>query len=187
MSLRAVLLPSIMCCLAFGQQSPPLTITTTSIPLGTVGLAYDATIFAAGSQPPYSWSLSGGTSLPAGLTLAPCSGCSGDNTAAFITGTPTAVGATSFYVRVSGGLEVVAQALTLTVVASKPAISSLSPNPVIVGEYGVSLVVSGSGFVVGSTVQWNGTSLVTTYVSTTQLTATVQQNLIAGAGTAQHR
>ena len=46
------------------------------------------------------------------------------------------------------------------------------------------MAVNGSGFVAGSTVQWNGVSLVTAYVGPTQLTATVPQNLVANAGTA---
>jgi uncharacterized protein (TIGR03437 family) len=46
------------------------------------------------------------------------------------------------------------------------------------------LTVNGTGFLAGATVQWNGTPLVTTYVSSGQLTAVVPANLAVGALTA---
>jgi Putative Ig domain len=63
-----------------------LSVTTSSVPNGTVGSAYSATLQASGGTSPYSWSLSGG-SLPAGLTLA---------TSGVISGAPTATGTSSF-------------------------------------------------------------------------------------------
>jgi len=65
--------------------SPPsseLEITTSSLPNGTVGQAYSATLNATDGTPPYTWSLTG-SPLPAGLSLSASSGA--------ITGTPTAV------------------------------------------------------------------------------------------------
>jgi predicted outer membrane repeat protein len=46
----------------------PLTITTTSLPEGTAGSPYSATLAASGGTTPYHWSLTSG-SLPAGLSL----------------------------------------------------------------------------------------------------------------------
>jgi hypothetical protein len=69
----------------------PLTLTTTALPAGTVNAVYSATLAAAGGIAPYAFSLTNGTSLPAGLTLAP-SGA--------ISGTPTTTGSTSFSVQV---------------------------------------------------------------------------------------
>jgi len=70
-----------------------LTITTNSpLSQGTVGSSYSQTLAASGGTTPYSWSLSSG-SLPAGLTLNPSSGAIG--------GTPSAVGNSTFTVRVS--------------------------------------------------------------------------------------
>jgi hypothetical protein len=51
--------------------------------------------------------------------------------------------------------------------------SPLSPVNALVGSPGFTLTVNGSNFVSTSTVQWNGTALVTTYVSAAQLTAAV--------------
>lgn len=71
---------------------PPLQITTTSLPSGTVGTAYSATLQASGGTPPYTWSISQG-SLPAWATLNPANGA--------ITGTPNAGGTTNFTVKVA--------------------------------------------------------------------------------------
>lgn len=59
----------------------PLAVTTTSLPAGTVGNAYTATLAASGGTSPYKWSLTGG-SLPPGLSLSAATGA--------ITGTPSA-------------------------------------------------------------------------------------------------
>ena len=65
---------------------------------------------------------------------------------------------------------------------AQAAISSLAPSSIAAGSASFSLVVNGSGFVSGSTVQWNGTDLPTSYVSPTQLNATVSANLVASQG-----
>jgi large repetitive protein len=67
-----------------------LTITTSSLPSGTVNTSYNATITASGGEPPYTFSLdSGSAALPAGLSFTPGS------PSATISGTPTATGTTS--------------------------------------------------------------------------------------------
>lgn len=58
-----------------------LTIDTTSLPSGTVGILYDVQLGASGGTPPYTWSIVGNDPTPApGLTLSP---------AGHITGTPS--------------------------------------------------------------------------------------------------
>jgi len=71
--------------------APPVAISTTSLPNGTVNVNYSATLSATGGTAPYSWSLSSG-SLPAGLTL---------SSSGSISGKPTATGQSSFTVRVT--------------------------------------------------------------------------------------
>lgn len=66
--------------------------------------------------------------------------------------------------------------------AAQPAISSLSPNGEYAGYPAFTLTVNGSGFASSAVVKWNGSSLSTTYVSSSQLTASVGANLIALAG-----
>jgi len=65
----------------------PVTITTTSLPNGTVGQSYTAPeLTASGGTSPYNWSRNNGSPLPQGLRLS-ASGA--------ITGTPTNAGTTS--------------------------------------------------------------------------------------------
>lgn len=63
-----------------------LAITTSSLPSGTVNVAYSATLSATGGQPPYTWSITG--SLPSGLTL--------NSSTGVISGTPTAAATDNF-------------------------------------------------------------------------------------------
>jgi hypothetical protein len=78
-------------------------------------------------------------------------------------------------------------ALTVTVGANPvatpaPGIASLSPAVVYAGSSAFTLTVTGSNFGEGATVLWNGSSLSTTWVSTTQLTASIPATDIASAG-----
>jgi hypothetical protein len=66
--------------------------------------------------------------------------------------------------------------------AASPVLSGLSPTQVTAGGPSFSLTVSGTHFIPGSMVRWNGTDLPTTWVFSTTLTATVPANLIATAG-----
>jgi hypothetical protein len=77
--------------LTLNINSPALTITTTSLPPGTVGTPYLQALAAAGGSPPYGWSLSSGA-LPGGLAL------SANGT---ISGTPLSSGPFSFTVQVT--------------------------------------------------------------------------------------
>ena len=72
-------------------SSPPLTITTSSLPAGTVGVPYSQTLAASGGVPPYAWQLSTGNT-PGGLTLNQYSGT--------ISGTPATAGSFTFQVKV---------------------------------------------------------------------------------------
>jgi large repetitive protein len=74
------------------NKPPPLSVATGSLPDGTVNIPYSQTLQASSGVPPYTWSLAGGTLLPAGLTLDPTSGS--------ITGTPIVTGTTNFTVEV---------------------------------------------------------------------------------------
>jgi uncharacterized protein (TIGR03437 family) len=66
-----------------------------------------------------------------------------------------------------------------------PAISSLSPAGATAGDAGFTLTVIGANFLPGSVVRWNGADRSTTYVSGSQLSATISANDIGTAGTAQ--
>jgi hypothetical protein len=68
-------------------------------------------------------------------------------------------------------------------VAHAPLLTSLGPSIMIASSPAstLTLTASGSGFNSTSTVLWNGTSLPTTYVSSTQLTAAVQTANLTGS------
>src|SRR5439155_8681705 len=80
---------------------------------------------------------------------------------------------------------------TLTVTYSPPAsnpvptTTGLSPATAPAGGPGFTLTVNGSNFVNGAMVRWNGANRTTTFVSATQLTATIGAADIVIAGTAQ--
>ena len=60
----------------------------------------------------------------------------------------------------------------------------LIPTSAVPGGPSFRLTVNGTGFVSGATVNWNSTALTTTFVSSSQLTATVPTANVANAGTA---
>jgi len=71
-----------------GGNSGSPTITTTTLPGGTVGTAYSQTLTATGDTP-ITWSRESGT-LPIGLTL---------STSGVISGTPTTANTSSFTIK----------------------------------------------------------------------------------------
>jgi hypothetical protein len=81
---------------AYGSKSPPaptppVAVSTTSLPTGTIKVAYSATLSATGGTSPYSWSVISGA-LPAGLSL---------SKAGLISGKPKKAGTSDFTVKVT--------------------------------------------------------------------------------------
>ena len=104
-----------------------LGITTSSLPTGTVGVAYSKTLAATGGTGTYTWSLHSGT-LPPGLILTTSAGT--------ITGTPTMAGTTSglvFRVTDAKGAYVTSSSFTLKIKrptrASQSRSQTGSPRP----------------------------------------------------------
>ncbi len=75
-------------------------------------------------------------------------------------------------------------ALTLTVNNPAPTLSSLSPNSAFKGDPAFTLTITGTNFVNGSIVRWNGLDRVTTFISSTQLTAAIPESDLASDGIA---
>jgi len=76
-----------------------------------------------------------------------------------------------------------AGAISITPVSSPvPTLTSLSPTSALAGGAGFSLTVNGSGFVGNSVVRFNGSDRVTSFVSSTQLTAQITAADIQSSG-----
>jgi hypothetical protein len=73
--------------------APALSITTSSLPMATVGATYSTTLSASGGSGTKTWTVAAG-SLPAGLSL---------SSNGVVGGTPTAPGTASFTANVSAG------------------------------------------------------------------------------------
>ena len=71
----------------------------------------------------------------------------------------------------------------LTPLAPAPTLSSLSPSSTPIGGPTFQLTINGSGFAPGATVRWNGSNRTTTFVSGTQVQATINAGDIAASGT----
>ena len=95
-------------------QIIPLVITTTSLSSGAAGLPYSAPLAAVGGQPPYTWSLASGSTLPVTMTL---------SSAGLLSGTPTVPGSYSFTVKVTDSGARVATTTFAFAVAKTPSSS----------------------------------------------------------------
>ena len=114
-----------------------LTIVTTSLNNGTVGVAYNQTLSAAGGTPPYSnWTVASG-SLPAGLTLSSSSGA--------ITGTPSSAGKSTFSVTVQDSTNTTspAQMLSITIVSQVMITTTTLPAGSLQASYSQALGATG--------------------------------------------
>jgi len=99
-----------------------LAITTTTLPQGTVGTAYSASLQYSGGNPPVTWALAAGSGpLPANLSI---------SSAGVITGTPTTAGTYPITVQATDTTPAsVTQSLTITIVALAPLTISTTTVP----------------------------------------------------------
>jgi hypothetical protein len=186
--------------------NPILTVSSTSLPGGTVGTSYTTNLTATGGVTPYTWTISAGT-LPGGLSLS-------SNT---ISGTPGASGTFNFTVKatdVSNGSATAAVSIVVapapplavsTTTSSLPAgtlnnaypATNLSANggvqpytwSITVGALPTGLILNASGAITG-TPSVSGTFNFTVQVkdslnntATAALSITVNVNACAGYGT----
>jgi hypothetical protein len=141
-------------------RTDAVTITTTSLPGGQVGVAYSQFVSATNGQPPFFWSISVGP-LPAGLTI--------DSNTGEIGGLPTTVGTSPFTVRVTDDLGDTATAALSIVIDPPPPLTITTtalPDGSLVSSYDVTLQATGGtpplawsqtgNFPPGLTLQTNG-------------------------------
>ena len=119
--------------------SGQLAITTTSLPAGTIGTAYTASVAASGGTTPYTFSA---TALPAGLSI---------SSAGAISGTPTTAGTAAVTFTVTDSTKPSAltatAALNLTIAASQSSGLAITTNSLPAGTtgtaYSTSITASG--------------------------------------------
>ncbi len=160
------------------QSSTGPTITGVSPAQGAAGSAFTLTVTGSGyvCGATQSQLLFNG----AALTVTSCA-------ATQLAGAVPATAAGSYPVEVknpqaAGGLTSNVVSYTIAQANPLPAISSLSPSAALAGSSAFTLTVNGSGFVPGSTVDWNGSARATTDVSSVQLTASILASDVASAG-----
>jgi uncharacterized protein (TIGR03437 family) len=98
---------------------PTITLSPTSLPAGTTGIAYSQVVSATGGTAPYAFSIASGT-LPVGISLA----MNGT-----LSGTPTANGTYVFNLQASDayGCTIVR---TLAIVINNPTCQTITVNPI---------------------------------------------------------
>ena len=113
---------------------PPVIITTSSLPAGTVGATYSQTLQATSGTPPYTWGVTAGA-LPVGMNL---------SSTGTISGTPTVPGLYTFTVEaVDANVQLATQTLTITVNPA-PAITTTSlPQSSVNEAYSQTILTTG--------------------------------------------
>jgi hypothetical protein len=157
-----------------------LTITTPSLPSGTVGVGYQQTLTASPSPSTLEWTVDSGTP-PNGLNLQT------QNTGAgFLTGTPISAGTFNFRVRASDTQNPAAFAThdySIQINNPVPGLDSLNPSTAPAGTNGLPLTINGSGFVEGATVIFGSSGpLVPSSITPTQIQVTIPASALLNVG-----
>jgi uncharacterized membrane protein YgcG len=129
----------------------PLTVSPISLPDGTVGRPYQATLSASGGTAPVTWSVTAGK-LPAGLTLDAATGA--------LSGAPTTAGAVELTFTATDHGRPTPQAATVTsklTVQGPPAITSAGPARFTTGRAGTFTITTRAGVPAATTLTLDGT------------------------------
>lgn len=130
-------------------NNPALSVTTTSLPAGVANVLYSSQSLVAsgGSGTGYSWVLTNGTTLPAGMSL---------SSGGVVSGTPTTAGTTMFTVKVTDSASDTATGtVSITINAGLSVTTASIPNGTVGTTYSTTLAASGG---TGSGYTWTITS-----------------------------
>ncbi|MBL8211826.1 MAG: putative Ig domain-containing protein [Bryobacterales bacterium] len=120
----------------FTIQVLQFAITTTTLPQASAGASYSATLSTVGGTAPITWSLAGGSSLPAGISLNPSTGV--------LSGTPTTAGTSTFTLQARDATQATAvQTLSLTVTTSLTIVTQSLPGGTVGQAYSQTLQAAG--------------------------------------------
>ena len=109
----------------FNITASRLMIAITTLPAGVINKPYSQTLVASGGTSPYTWSLTSG-SLPSGLNL---------SGAGVISGTPTAIGTSTFSVKVTDSVSATVT-LTLTLAITNGILTITTSSPLVPAAVG---------------------------------------------------
>jgi hypothetical protein len=195
---------------AAGENAGNYTITPSAsgAPLANYIVTYNTATFTINNPVPTTTGLSPSSATAGGsaftLTVNGTNFVNGstvrwngsDRTTAYVSSTqltasitaadiPTAgTASVSVFTGAPGGGTSNAQTFTININNPVPTTTGLSPSSATAGGSAFTLTVNGTNFVNGSTVRWNGSDRTTSYVSSTQLTASIPAADIATGGTA---
>ncbi len=160
------------------ETATPLSITTTSLSSGTVGVSYPATnLSATGGKIPYSWSILSG-SLPPSLSL---------SISGIISGTFTTAGTYNFTVQVtdsSSPQQTASKALSIVVnPVNTPTITSVTPGSGTQGQT-LGVIILGTNLTGATSVSFGAGITVNSFTvnSSTQITANISISSTATTG-----
>ena len=119
--------------LTISAPGGPLTISTSSLPGGSTGQAYTATVTAYGGNPPYTWTAPSSTPLPSWLALDPNAG--------LLSGTPPTAATYTVAVQVTDSTSPTAQtaskSFSLSVTMASSTLTITTPSTLPTGMVGV--------------------------------------------------
>jgi uncharacterized protein (TIGR03437 family) len=129
MHLRQAVLGLLFVCVtvpAFAQTGGLVITTTSPLPNGDANSPYKATLNATGGKAPYTWIVTQGSALPAGLNL--------DSSAGVISGTPATANSYSFTIQVTDSARTfTSKPFSLTI---NKALGFVTPSPLPNGTVG---------------------------------------------------
>ena len=165
------------------KTAPTLTVPPGVVPAGT----FVTVTLTDGFGAPEDWLALAATAAPNNIKLDWTYIGAGVTNRTWTVKMPAASGTYEFRYFLNGGYTRAATSGPVTVDASLnpvPTLASLSPSSAFTSAGQVTVTATGTGFVSSSVVRWNGADRPTTFVSSTQLRATISTSDLATPGAA---
>jgi hypothetical protein len=176
--------PSKSASLQISVNPLPVFTSLQPFPSASVGVSYNQSIGVSGGTLPFTWALTDGTTVPAGLNLSSSNGT--------ISGTPTGGGTWYFAAQVTDAVGITFNWNFYSIEVQQQ-ISGTNPVPFLTqplvpssaapGGPAFILTVNGTGFLSTSTVDFDGAALPTTFVHQGHIQAAVPAGSIASSST----